>query len=81
MGLALTKHLIDRGYKVGMCDVNGEAGKPQAASFGVENAAFFTTDLTSYEDQAFAFQSIWDLWGRLDFGRLSGTDVDFSGTE
>ena len=70
MGLALTKHLIDRGYKVGMCDINAEAGKREAANFGGDRAVFIPTDLTSYEDQAAAFQSIWASWGRLDFGEI-----------
>lgn len=68
MGLALTEHLIGKGYKVGMLDINAEAGRDKATSFGDENALFIATDLTSYEDQAAAFQSVWSLWGRLDFG-------------
>ena len=68
MGLALTDHLISRGYKVGICDINAEAGKSHATKFGSEKAVFLQADLTSYEEQAAAFQTLWTLWGRIDLG-------------
>lgn len=69
MGLALTEHLVDKGYKVGMLDINAESGRDKAASFGDEKTLFIAADLTSYEDQAAAFRTVWSHWGRLDFGK------------
>lgn len=59
--------MIGRGYNVGMCDVNSEAGNTLSAELG-EQVVFIKCDVAIYEDQAEAFQQVWNRWGRLDFG-------------
>lgn len=68
IGLSLTKHLLGRGYKVGMCDVNAEAGNTLSADLG-DDVVFIKCDVTEYEEQTEAFQQVWNKWGRLDFGK------------
>ncbi|KAL6252540.1 hypothetical protein RBB50_000259 [Rhinocladiella similis] len=82
IGLALSKHLLSRGYNVALCDINAEAGRTHMAELG-ENAIFIQNDATSYEDQVKAFEQLWATWGRLDFVAANagiGDSVDFYGS-
>ena len=66
MGLALTKHLLDRNWRVVMADTNAAAGSHLAKSFG-EDALFIQTDVSVYSQQASLFAQGF-AWGgnRLD---------------
>lgn len=66
IGLALTKHLISRGYLVAMADYNKAEGEKQSAELG-PNTLFKHTDVSSYTDQAALFKTAFE-WGggRLD---------------
>ncbi|QKX53807.1 uncharacterized protein TRUGW13939_00887 [Talaromyces rugulosus] len=67
IGLAVTKSLIAKGWRVVMADVDGKRGKEIAAELG-QKVLFYTTDVSSYEQQAKLFKAAFD-WGenRLDF--------------
>lgn len=63
IGLALTKHLLSRGYRVAMADFNKTEGEKQSAELG-ENTLFRHTDVSSYEDQAALFKAAFEWGGR-----------------
>jgi len=67
MGLALTKHLISKGWKIAMADVNATTGEKIASELG-RDVMFHKTDVSSYEQQASLFEKAF-TWGgnRLDF--------------
>lgn len=67
MGLALTRHLIAQGWKVGMSDTNQEQGEALAKELD-ENALFVQADVRQYEGQAKVFEMVWAKWKRVDFG-------------
>ncbi len=69
MGLAVTKHLLNKGWRVGMSDINEVQGNALATELG-SSAMFFPADVSDYEAQAKGFQAVWNKWKRLDFGRL-----------
>jgi hypothetical protein len=52
-----------------MCDIDAEAGRTEAAGLG-DLAIFIQGDAASFENQAAAFERVWETWGRLDFGSL-----------
>lgn len=64
IGLALTKHLIERQWAVAMLDVN----PPKE---DVPNTKFFQTNIASWDEQAAAFKSAYEWHGRLDFAALN----------
>lgn len=68
MGLALTRHLVQNGWRVAMCDMNEEQGKEHAEKLGA-SSLFVKVDVTDYDQQAQAFQLVWERWGQLDFGK------------
>ncbi|QDH70383.1 SDR family NAD(P)-dependent oxidoreductase [Marilutibacter alkalisoli] len=47
LGLAVAKHLVARGGKVALFDVNDEKGAAAVAELGEANARYFKTDVTS----------------------------------
>jgi len=67
IGLAVTEHLLSRGYRVVMADVNATEGEKLSAKLG-KNALFLKTDVTVYAEQAKLFREAF-VWGgnRLDF--------------
>jgi 15-hydroxyprostaglandin dehydrogenase (NAD) len=67
IGLAVTEHLLSRGYRVVMADVNVTEGEKLSAKLG-KNALFLKTDVTVYAEQAKLFREAF-IWGgnRLDF--------------
>lgn len=66
IGLALTKHLLSKEWRVVMADRNADAGKRLAAELGADSL-FHQTDVSNYTDQAALFKSAF-AWGedRLD---------------
>lgn len=61
IGLALTKHLLSRGYLVAMADSNETEGEKQSAELG-PNTLFKHTDVASYGDQTALFKTAFE-WG------------------
>jgi 15-hydroxyprostaglandin dehydrogenase (NAD) len=66
IGLAITTHLISKGRRIVMADMNESSGRAKASSLD-PNALFHKTDVSSWEDQAALFKAAWDWSGRLDF--------------
>lgn len=66
MGLAVTKHLVAKGWRVAMADIDRESGQKVATELG-NQVLFFHTDVTSYPQQACLFEKAFS-WGggRLD---------------
>lgn len=67
IGLAVTKHLLSRGFRVVMADVNDKDGQRLASELGSQTT-FVRADVSSYEDQAKLFATAF-AWGgdRIDF--------------
>lgn len=67
IGLAVTKHLLSRGFRVAMADVNSNEGQRLATELGSQTI-FVQADVSSYEAQAKLFATAFS-WGgeRLDF--------------
>lgn len=64
IGLALTKHLIERKWNVVMVDIN-----PPKES--LDNTLFVSCDVASWDQQASAFQKAFEWQGRMDFVALN----------
>lgn len=65
IGLAVTKLLVSRGWRVMMADWNAELCSRESAALGPATA-FLQCDVTSWEDQAAVFKATLARWGRLD---------------
>lgn len=67
IGLAITMHLLSRGFRVVMADVNAADGTRISAELG-ESTKFIQTNVAVYADQAVLFREAFK-WGgnRLDF--------------
>lgn len=67
IGLAVSKHLLSKGYRVVLADVNGQEGNQAASELG-DDALFHKADVSVYAEQAALFQKAF-TWGgdRLDF--------------
>lgn len=67
MGLALTKHLVSQGWKVGMADINQSRGHHESSLLGPA-VMFRQLDIADYYAQARFFKDVFN-WagGRLDF--------------
>ncbi|KAF2095511.1 15-hydroxyprostaglandin dehydrogenase [Rhizodiscina lignyota] len=63
MGEALSRHLVSKGWKVGMADI--QANEKLSKELG-DSAAFFQTNVADYDSQAKTFQAVFDKWGRID---------------
>jgi 15-hydroxyprostaglandin dehydrogenase (NAD) len=68
MGLAVTKHLLAKGWKVCISDMNKQQGDDLALELG-DNALFVESDVADYDSQARVFESVWVKWKRIDFGK------------
>ena len=66
IGLAVTEHLLSRGYRVVMADVNAIEGDRLATEFG-SRTMFQRADVSNYSEQAALFSRALDWGGRLDF--------------
>ncbi|KAH9204678.1 hypothetical protein DL95DRAFT_319006 [Leptodontidium sp. 2 PMI_412] len=78
IGLALTKHLLKKGYRVVMADISEDSGKALSASLG-SSTTFIKTDVSSYQEQAVLFKHAFS-WGggRLDFFAANAGVADLS---
>jgi 15-hydroxyprostaglandin dehydrogenase (NAD) len=67
IGLAITKHLLSRGYKVIIADLNSASGERLSSELG-PNVLYHHTDVSSFTQQRALF-SLAFKWGgnRLDF--------------
>lgn len=63
MGEALSRHLVSKGWKVAMADI--QTNEKLSKELG-DNAAFFETNVADYDSQAKTFQAVWDKWRRID---------------
>ncbi len=75
IGLSMTKHLLSRGYKVAMADVNSKEGERISSELG-SDTFFHQTDVSSYDQQASLVSRAF-AWGgnRLDlFAANAGID-------
>lgn len=75
IGLALSKHLISRGWRVVLADVNEECGLAAAKELG-HDAIFFKIDVTNWDDNLRLFQRTWEWSGRVDFLAINAGIVD-----
>ncbi|KFY95299.1 hypothetical protein V500_02852 [Pseudogymnoascus sp. VKM F-4518 (FW-2643)] len=67
IGLALTRHLVSKGWRVAMADIDSENGSRLSSELGADTI-FQQTDVSNYADQARLFSRAFP-WGgnRLDF--------------
>ena len=66
IGLALTKHLLGKSYRVVMVDVNTKLGDQVQKQLG-SSTMFHRTDVSIYEEQAVMFKTAFGWHQRLDF--------------
>ncbi|KAI5816258.1 hypothetical protein BZA77DRAFT_247169 [Pyronema omphalodes] len=67
IGLALTKNLISRGWRVALGDIESSGGVHLISLFPVGSAIYVETDVTSWESQSALFRAAYEKWGRIDF--------------
>ncbi|TPX18825.1 uncharacterized protein E0L32_011504 [Thyridium curvatum] len=65
MGLAVAKALAAKGWRLHLFDLNEATGR--AAESAVPGSSFSRVDVSSYEEQAAAFDRVFRAEGRLDF--------------
>ncbi|KAF2837877.1 15-hydroxyprostaglandin dehydrogenase [Patellaria atrata CBS 101060] len=63
MGLALSRDLVNRGWKVAMADINPNVELSKELG---DKAEFFKCNVADYDSQAEMFQKAWDKFGRID---------------
>jgi NAD(P)-dependent dehydrogenase (short-subunit alcohol dehydrogenase family) len=63
MGEAISRHLVQNGWKVVMADI--QPNEALAKELG-EKAVFFKCNVADYDSQAAMFQGAWDKFGRID---------------
>ncbi|KAF2136244.1 uncharacterized protein K452DRAFT_313368 [Aplosporella prunicola CBS 121167] len=68
IGLALTQHLLEKGWYVVLMDVNAP---PSSAALPSDCTLYIRTDVSSYASQAAAFASAHAWRQRLDFAALN----------
>ena len=66
IGLAVSKHLLTKGYRVVLADVNATEGDRLATELGPQTI-FQRTDVSIYADHAALFARALEWGGRLDF--------------
>ncbi len=66
IGLALTKHLLQRGFRVVVADLNGKRGAELQQELGSE-FLFVECDVTDWNAQAKLFRKAYDWAGQIDF--------------
>ena len=71
IGLAVTKHLLSKGFKVAMADMNAKQGESLSSELG-SDTMFQQTDVSNYAQQGSLFSRAF-AWGgnRLDFAHLN----------
>jgi NAD(P)-dependent dehydrogenase (short-subunit alcohol dehydrogenase family) len=95
LGLAVARHLVAKGGKVALFDVNDDKGTAAVAELGVTNARYFRTDVTDEASVAANVAAAKDFLGGLNIaincagilgsGRVVGKDgamplKNFAGT-
>ena len=67
IGLAVATHLISKGFKVVIADMNPKTGAEAASNLGADSI-FIQTDVSDYKSQARLFKQAYE-WGgnRVDF--------------
>ncbi|KAF2705282.1 hypothetical protein K504DRAFT_440365 [Pleomassaria siparia CBS 279.74] len=63
MGMALTRHLVTRGWKVAVADIKAN---PEFSDELGDKASFHQCNVADYDSQAEMFQQVWDKYGRID---------------
>ncbi|KAF1991818.1 15-hydroxyprostaglandin dehydrogenase [Aulographum hederae CBS 113979] len=63
MGLALSRDLVQKGWRVAMTDIRPNAELSRELG---DRASFFETNVADYDSQAKTFQAVWDKYGRID---------------
>lgn len=65
IGLAISQHLLDKGWKVVMADVNPS----DISSFGTakDRVLFQKTDVSIWDQQKALFRAAYEFGGRIDF--------------
>ncbi|KAK3376043.1 hypothetical protein B0T24DRAFT_572633 [Lasiosphaeria ovina] len=71
IGLAMSRHFASSGHRVAILDVNGDSGPATAAAVAAEfpqaRVSFRKCDVSSWADQAAAFEHVYrDHGGRID---------------
>ncbi|EXJ76396.1 15-hydroxyprostaglandin dehydrogenase (NAD) [Cladophialophora psammophila CBS 110553] len=66
IGLAVSKHLLTRGFRVVMGDVNEAEGRRLQGELGPATL-FVHVDVSRYDDQLRLFSTAVEWGGRLDF--------------
>ncbi|KIV77299.1 hypothetical protein PV11_09106 [Exophiala sideris] len=66
IGLGLTRHLLQRDFKVVVADMNGERGAELQKELG-SDFLFVKTDVTDWDAQAALFKRAYEWGGRIDF--------------
>lgn len=64
IGLALTKHLLERKWNVVMVDINSPKER-------LDHTLLLSCDVSSWDQQAFTFEQAYGWQGRLDFAALN----------
>ncbi|KEQ74423.1 NAD(P)-binding protein [Aureobasidium namibiae CBS 147.97] len=70
IGLALTKHLLNRSWHVFIVDINPPPSS-ELSTFDTSSYHFHATDVSSWDAQSSAFATCWSTFGRLDFCALN----------
>ena len=65
LGLATATHLLERGARVALLDVNQTQGEQATAALATDNALFFTVDVTDSQQVAAAFAQIHASFGAV----------------
>lgn len=66
IGLALTRDLVSKGWKVAMGDINQKAGEDLASKLGT-SVLFHKTNVSDWNQVAALFKRTWTAWNRIDF--------------
>ncbi|KAF2643409.1 15-hydroxyprostaglandin dehydrogenase [Massarina eburnea CBS 473.64] len=63
MGLGLVQHLVKKGWKVAIADIN--ANEKLGSELG-DASSFYKCNVADYDSQTEMFQQVWDKYGRID---------------
>ena len=65
IGLALSRNLVSKGWKVAMGDINQQTGEQLASELG-SAVIFQKTDVSDWNQLAALFKKTWSMWDRID---------------
>lgn len=69
MGLAVTKDLLSKGWRVCLVDKQPLPSSEEGDLLSGDNTIFQTADISNYDELAATFQATWSKWAQLDFGK------------